>query len=893
MTVHQLIHTSCKKGIFDRYSGFQIYSFDKEYEPYLSKNNSGYAEMSSEVAAISAYKDPYGIFVTDMESAKEMPKAFSYRRISNGQCVIAKTVFCRDFTSTHGKFGNRFKHHIIYDVTDASWYPAEMYDSDTLRESLTPEEAASDKKPDYLPVPTLQKGSMISAESISEFLNGDAARLEIFKKMLHALLNYHTDNKKIVICDDEENIIFWIAALEYAIPLRLAVDVSFTTYSYDPSVSPFMICGVYPPKIVDRIERGTAYDPKNTQQRNIYAVFDLKNNLQPDYSDCELNSFYDFIEQQLQSDCCSAIEEFHNYFETNYPNEDLTEKISYIYCLYELYNKGISSIEYRTFKGVVEYLKSVGNDRKEILKVSDILLRDLDDFMNLEQAFLADALKILYTAYPDLSDEQKHALDNYVADRTLNSLMNKEITENDFLTEYESLEKISDPHVSIKSKLTENDGLQKIASSLSSDKFPLWKLKFINKIIFDKYQNADLALYQPGGIISNIYLTMLSSCEEPLLFAQEALSTYINASDKFLALLFTFAETLDANDTDEYYTLAAGVIGKNCYSTRDLFFNELLTRKMYSQMYLLYIAFLDNKTDIESMKTLFNEQNELYLKKDAEYNNLYFNDIISDFTSRIDKVTDSSYDNLRKTLLLISLKNNIQVSNEQIIKTAALIPLSDLSKDDAELVSCLRDYFQNPDTAMDSYVKLLFTGSILHGAENLDAIVNTVNDLYPEKKITFDGTAPKCAAQFVLWTTCDIVKHCKSEDDIAKAFSLFNFSEPYEETAYAKEFAKCCINRSVKSRDNAVLINYLEYIAKSQSEAMRDAVRSALRNRDYISQSSLNTLGNTITSKYSDRKELQEYWKEINKSTLAFSSSNRSGFLSEFFEMICSLFKKK
>ena len=252
MTTHQIIYTSCKKGIRKRTSGFAVYSFDKGYEPYLSdKKGAIDFEMPPEVAEISTYTRPNGIN-DDETGAKETPKVFAYRRISNGQCVIAKSIFCRDFTSPNGRFGNIFRHHVIYDVTDASFYPCDMYDSNTLREALTPEEIESaDETPDYLPAPTLQKGSMINEESISEFLNGDDDRSEIFKKMLYVLLHYKSDNKKIIICDDEKNIIFWIAALEYAVPLKLAVDISFTTYTYNPLTAPFMICGVYPPNVKD------------------------------------------------------------------------------------------------------------------------------------------------------------------------------------------------------------------------------------------------------------------------------------------------------------------------------------------------------------------------------------------------------------------------------------------------------------------------------------------------------------------------------------------------------------------------------------------------------------------------------------------------------------------
>ncbi len=889
MTTHQIIHTSCKKGIFNRNSGFQIYSFDKGYESYLSKTNTGNAEMPLEVAEVSTYKEPDGIFATDENTAQEMPKTFAYRRISNGQCVIAKSIYCRDFTSPTARFGNKFRHHVIYDVADASCYPCDMYDSDTLREALTKEEAG--EVPDYLPSPVLQKGSLISEESISDFLNEDEDRSEIFKKMLYALLHYSSENKKIIICDDERNIIFWISALEYAIPLKLALDISFTTYTYNPLTAPFMICGVYPPNMKNGVMRRTKYDYNDTKQRNECIIFDLKNNIIPDDAEFEYNSFYEFIEIMLLSDSYPAIQAFHDYVAVNYPNADLTANFSYIYCLYELYKNGISLMKYSTFRGVVEYLKSIGNDRKEILKVSDILLRDFDKLLNVEPAFMTDALTILYKAYPNMPDAKKHDLKNYVVDRVLKSFMSRDITESDFLTEYESLEKLSDPHVSIKSILMEKEGLQKLTAYMSGDRFPVWKLKFINNLILDEYKNADLSFYQSGGKIGSIYQTMLRSCDEPLKLSEIVISAYCPIAEKQSALLFTLADAFKGNDTDTYFASAASIIGKNCYSSRSLFFNELLKRKMYSQMYQLYIAFLDNNTDITSMKTLFNEQSEIYLKKDAEYKTQFFNNIISDFTSRIDRINDPSSDNLRKTLLLISLRNNIPVSNENIRKTAALISLSKFSKDDEELVSCLKDYYQSSNTPMDSYVKLLITGIMIQNSKDLKEIISHVNSLYSEKRITFDGTVSKHAEDFVTWITCDITRHCNSEDDIKKAFGLINLSKSNDELAYAKEFAKCCIICCENSRDNAILINYLEFIANSNSKATRDAVKSVLKKN--LSKSATNALDNLIMTKYSNRKELQEYWKEINKISISTSASDVSETISGFSEKLGTFFRKK
>ena len=69
------------------------------------------------------------------------------------------------------------------------------------------------------------------------------------------MLKFHSEKKRLVICDEKENIIKWIAALQYALPMDIAKRVNFTTYDFDPELSSFQICGV--------VSEGTHYNVSN------------------------------------------------------------------------------------------------------------------------------------------------------------------------------------------------------------------------------------------------------------------------------------------------------------------------------------------------------------------------------------------------------------------------------------------------------------------------------------------------------------------------------------------------------------------------------------------------------------------------------------------------------
>ena len=62
--------------------------------------------------------------------------------------------------------------------------------------------------------------------------------MEILKNMVCAVLSFETERKRLLICDEPENILLWIAAVEYTLPLPAALDLNFTTYASTPPFPP-------------------------------------------------------------------------------------------------------------------------------------------------------------------------------------------------------------------------------------------------------------------------------------------------------------------------------------------------------------------------------------------------------------------------------------------------------------------------------------------------------------------------------------------------------------------------------------------------------------------------------------------------------------------------------
>ena len=80
----------------------------------------------------------------------------------------------------------------------------------------------------------------IDLTDISHFVRSDG-RYEILKNMLTAVMNAKDGVAKshLLIADEKENILMWIASLSVIFPLECVKNLSFCTYEYRPIISDF------------------------------------------------------------------------------------------------------------------------------------------------------------------------------------------------------------------------------------------------------------------------------------------------------------------------------------------------------------------------------------------------------------------------------------------------------------------------------------------------------------------------------------------------------------------------------------------------------------------------------------------------------------------------------
>lgn len=315
MAIERMVYECSKVGIEKNYSGGQIYSYTKGMKTLL-------ADPELNISRLADYKEPVD-FEPDPEK-NIAPMSFTYRQLDTlfpkqFRYIPYPYGMKRLFAFSNNKLsvdwdqyedyeaylsvrknadafvGGRSGSHEFYilagDLTDLGGFPCMYYQSESLKVPYTPKDFCSSIKPDYMtPLQSLYPGDGITKESVSAFLAEDRDRIGILKKMAYCLLRYQTEGdggygKNLVICDDHETVIYWIAALSFLFSPELAKEISFSTYEYSPMGAGYRICGAFP--------KGTDYEP-GVSYRESY-VFDLLNQEFEETDHREDQEFYGFL----------------------------------------------------------------------------------------------------------------------------------------------------------------------------------------------------------------------------------------------------------------------------------------------------------------------------------------------------------------------------------------------------------------------------------------------------------------------------------------------------------------------------------------------------------------------------------------------------------------------
>lgn len=319
MAIERAIYASLPLGIEKDSAGFQFFSYTKGFRHILEMDGSGIIRGLAE----NGYTKHSGNeWLTDLpldcdmntinendfrvsipESVKAAndaeirarrfnPYSFSYRPIEIDGAEMGAFSFGKlmGIDWSGARPGNIYLYTVICGKEDIKSAPIMYHSSaavccDIPRSAFYPE-SGSIKRPDLLryteslddeddiaPVEYSAGFERISPDDIKRFITDDDNR-NILCSMVYALMENKDGNvrRRIIIADEPNNVMMWIAAISFVFPQENLYGLSFSTYTHSPAN--FDINGVFvPAKNGCFPSSQSGYDFNSA--RGMYAVYDF------------------------------------------------------------------------------------------------------------------------------------------------------------------------------------------------------------------------------------------------------------------------------------------------------------------------------------------------------------------------------------------------------------------------------------------------------------------------------------------------------------------------------------------------------------------------------------------------------------------------------------------
>lgn len=337
MGINQAVYTSSARGI-DKGGGLGIHAYNRLCSEF---------ELSEFQQSFCTYD-----YKGDSGRIPELPRKMLFRRIDGQRYMQAQVTYLgQDYAKEQGRVGNLLSHMYSFEKGDIQDYPMRLYGSPDYRAAMKQEEVDGSQEVGYLPeVKRVKLGTVINIQSIQKFLD-DPGRMELFCHLLAAVLS-RDEIHKVIIYDYHENIVMWLAGIQYALPLQCAIGVSFSSLEDDPTMSEFDIRGAVP-----GLSRGKPEDYANGGQ---FYVFD---GIRMEYPKFDVSA--DYFQDGIQ--CCLAyaydsMQEFYKFM-GNYKYEKADLDICAGFKLFQMVQSGMDVLEDAEFQQAAQFEGKYGSGK--------------------------------------------------------------------------------------------------------------------------------------------------------------------------------------------------------------------------------------------------------------------------------------------------------------------------------------------------------------------------------------------------------------------------------------------------------------------------------------------------------------------------------------------------
>lgn len=854
MSVHQIIYTSCMRGINGVNDGQQIFSYDAQFEDF---NN-------DDIKSLFSYQPPAlkpGVIMTE-EIAATLPHSFIFRRLEDGKCALSLSTYLgRDYMGSAGRFGNHLSHVVVADESDLENYPCEFYGGDLLRERMEFEEVNNPNPPDFLPTPVLKKGYMIDVETVIEFLSV-SNRLEIYKNMLYAMLVFEKERKRVVICDEPENIVMWIAALEYAIPLKMALSINFTTYEFDPTLSASQICGV--------VKSGTRYTPEN---KRLHFVFDLYQNECAEFD--KETEFYDFIDTAF-SLSFESIQDFHDFIVAGYTYEKADDELYSAYALYSMLSDGISGITKKRVESALDFADQYA-DSSEKVRITRNVVSQYNELLTTDKQVFLIILRYVFSMRNILDREEQVTVKNVIVDRILAEFLNAEIAEEAFASFYNDTDRMCKQYgVELATDLMQDRNRQKLFAIMRSA-VQTWKIAFVVKIVSKYVKERDISIRELardktlGQTYNNIIMAVYSQQPQKVSFLVTCiLNEFVNDSSDLTDMTLNLEKMLKdlpggesaLSELWKYYGQAMVSMQKDNFTAA----YEILARsKRVEQIFMLFKLQLQTALDVTTAQRVFQEHFNKCVLRNGVYASEYCVKILAIYYEKLGEFDQEQNRSARLELfnLLVQQKINIEFSDELISGLLQSMPYKSPSKENMQFIqnAILQIYKVNRQHASGKLL-LLFVGVNIENIESCQQVkekIRELESLTQNGRVDLTNLSEKSMKEYFAWILPKACKVCQKKDVMDKLYNLFDMSSVGKEQFFS-ECTNSYIKQCKENKEFSVFAEYFDFACGYSNAQIRENMGKALLG---LNKKKIAELDETIRQTYETNEQLIQYWEDI------------------------------
>lgn len=874
MSVHQIIYTSCMRGINGINDGQQIFSYDSQFKDY----------NSDEIKNLFSYQPPAlepGVRMTE-EIALTLPQSFAFRKFENGTCaLVLNTYLGRDYMGSTGRFGNYLSHVVTADEKDITNYPCEFYDGSFLRNHMEFKEVNNPNTPDFLPVPVLEKGYTVDVDNVLEFISvGD--RLETYKDMLYAMLAFSTKRRRIVICDEPGNIIMWIAALEYAIPLKMAMDINFTTYEFDPSLSASQICGV--------VNNGTKY---TADSKRMHFVFDLYQN------DCarfeKEDEFYDFIDIAF-SLSFESMQDFHDFLTKGYTYEKADEELYSAYALYSLLSDGMGGITIQRMDAALGFALKYAKSSEGIRITKNLLSRREEILVTDKEIFLA-VMQYIFSMKNVLYGMEQIISRNTIVDRILNEFLNSEITEDYFVTFYNDIDQLCKQNkFDLANELMQDKNREKLLAVIKNG-ICSWKIIFVIRVISAYVKGRHISISELTldhfigqtyyGIIRTVYS---QNCRNGLFLVTCILKEFADDCVWLTDMTLNIEGMMrDLSDGEREIAELWKQYGKLMISNHSDHFSEayniLECYKRHEQIYMLFGLQMQETVNITAAKRIFDEHISEYVQRDKDYASIYGQNILLIYYKKLGQYEKKQCRNAKTALLdlLVTCNMDTDFLDELLYDLLWDIPFGTLSEQDSQIIQSACAYIGRLKEGPGVGRLLLLTAGM--GIKEIDSQNAVQERIRQIKNLTSDGCvdmrmlSERSARDYFAWFLPTVCRFCRRKNEINMIYELFIMSSVVEKEFFS-ECTKLYLRQSAWDKDYSGFMEFFDFANEHNSLQIREEIGKELCK---LSKNRMSALDKAVRKAFPFNGQIIKFWEDV---------KSRSERMNPLFNSIASLLKK-